>query len=445
MTKQRNRGVTDRPVRRDPRDLPGAAARHCQPLLDDRDDGALPRRRPPRSPFGERCRHSSTISLVPEHRLTPSPARLARTSGGWIAAVTIASLTGLGLPGLATATSSVASGSVSASSGLRVGEVAFGATEQFRHTADSSLLSAAVVDVDTVLGYQNGRAAGTGVVLSPDGEVVTNNHVVEGATAVSVTDVGNGRVYPADVTGYDRTHDVAVLHLRGASGLATAPIGNSSSVAVGDPVTGFGNAGGAGGAPQPAPGFVTALGRTITAQDSATGSSEQLTGLIETNANIQPGDSGGPLADRAGQVVGIDTAASSTFQLLPPGPRGYAIPINQALAVVTDITSATGSPSVHLGPTAFLGVGVADATDATGASPAGAAVRQVLPDTPAQRVGLITGDVIVSVDGERTDSATALTHSLDRHHPGDEILLGWVDPSGLQHTANVLLAAGPVG
>jgi S1-C subfamily serine protease len=176
----------------------------------------------------------------------------------------------------------------------------------------ASRVDPGLVDVTSTLGYQGATAMGTGIVLTSNGEILTNNHVVNGATSVSVRDIGNGKTYKATVVGYDESHDVAVLQLSGASGLTTATTGNSSAVKVGDNVVGLGNAGGAGGTPSVAPGTVTALNQSITASDEGGGSSEQLSGLIETNADIQPGDSGGPLVNSYGQIIGMDTAASSS-------------------------------------------------------------------------------------------------------------------------------------
>ena len=169
-----------------------------------------------------------------------------------------------------------------------------------------------LVDINTTLKAENEEAAGTGQVLTSNGEVLTNNHVIEGATTISVTDIGNGKTYSATVVGYDRTEDVAVIQLKNASGLKTVSIGNSSDVAKGEGVVGIGNAGGVGGTPSVAGGSVTALGQSITASDAGDGTSEKLTNLIQTNCDIQPGDSGGPLVNASGKVVGMDTAASGT-------------------------------------------------------------------------------------------------------------------------------------
>jgi S1-C subfamily serine protease len=149
-----------------------------------------------------------------------------------------------------------------------------------------------LVDIDTLLGFQEEEAAGTGIVLTTSGEILTNNHVINDATAISVRDIANGKAYSATVVGYDTTKDVAVLQLKGASGLQTASIGTSSNVVVGQTVVGIGNAGGTGGTPSAAGGTVTDLNQSITAADEGDGSSEQLTDLIETNADIQPGSRG---------------------------------------------------------------------------------------------------------------------------------------------------------
>jgi S1-C subfamily serine protease len=336
-------------------------------------------------------------------------------------------------------------------------------TGSLNAAAIAAQVNPSIVNVNTVLGFQNRQAAGTGIVLTSEGEVLTNNHVVEGATSIQVTDVGNRRTYQATVVGYDRSHDVAVLRLRGASGLRTATIGDSGKLAVGDPVLGLGNAGGAGGTPVAAAGNVTALGQSITAADDLNGSSEQLSGLIQVDANIQSGDSGGPLVNASAQVIGVDTAASTGYQFRGRGGRGgqtgeaqgFAIPINQAMSIVRQIESGTATSSVHIGDTAFLGVSVSSASgpgsadgqdQSDGESPAtGATVQQVVSDSPAQQAGLRRGDVITSVDGQDVASATALTNLMDTHHPGDRITVTWTDRAGDQHTATVVPVTGPVG
>ncbi len=182
--------------------------------------------------------------------------------------------------------------------------------QAFDPAAVAAKVSPGLVDVNTVLGYENARAAGTGIVLTSDGEILTNHHVIEGATSISVTDVGNGKTYSASVVGYDEEHDIAVLKLKDASGLETAKTGNSDQVKLGDQVVGIGNAGGDGGTPSYAAGKVTGLNQSITATDENGQDPENLEDLIQTDANIQAGDSGGPLANANGEVVGVDVAGS---------------------------------------------------------------------------------------------------------------------------------------
>ncbi|ORW71313.1 S1C family serine protease [Mycolicibacter senuensis] len=295
-----------------------------------------------------------------------------------------------------------------------------------------------VVNIDAQMGYQSAVGAGTGIVLDPSGVVLTNNHVIAGATNLTVVSVANGQSYEVDVLGFDRSHDVAVLQLRGASGLPPANIGDSSKVAVGDPVVAMGNAGGQGGTPSAVPGKVIGLNQTVSAADELTGTTETLTNMIKADTAIRPGDSGGPMVNAAGQVIGMNTAASDNYKFAQPGGEGYAIPINQAMAIAGQIRSGISSPTVHIGETAFMGVGVVDRDG-------GARVAQVLDGTPAAESGIARDDVITSVNGRPVNSATDLTDVLDQRHPGDIITLTWRTPMGSEHSATITLVPGPVG
>jgi S1-C subfamily serine protease len=308
-------------------------------------------------------------------------------------------------------------------------------------------VSPALVDIVTTLGYQHAAAAGTGLVLTRSGEVLTNNHVIEGATAIKVRDIGNGQTYRATVVGYDRSHDVAVLKLRGASGLRTVATSNSAAASVGERVVAIGNAGGTGGNPSVVSGHIVSVGASVTARDASAGTSEQLTGLIGHNAPIRPGDSGGALVDQAGKVIGINTAASSGYRL-EGGTQAFAIPINQALSIARQIEARHGSATIHIGATGFVGVGVMSADQARAQGlPAGrgAVIAGVFPGTPASRAGITAGDVIVSAAGEHVGSPLGLQSVLGRHHPGDQVTIGWLDRSGRGHSATVTLIKGPAG
>ena len=302
--------------------------------------------------------------------------------------------------------------------------------------AAAAAVEPAVVQITTKIDYQQAIGTGTGTVIDPGGVVLTNYHVVAGANTVTGT-VG-GRDYPADLVGYDRTHDIAVLQLRGAGGLPTAPIGDSGQVVVGESTVGLGNARGVGAPLTHETGPVTALNRTVNAEDSLTGSSEEVNGLIEVAADVRPGDSGGPLVNSAGQVIGVVTAATVTFQM-GPGGKGFAIPINDAMAVAGQIRSGAPSPTVHIGQPVLLGVGV-------GTQPrreAGIIVRDVMRGGPADQAGIAIGDIITVLDGTSLDSATTLTYVLDRHYPGDVVDLTWVDRSGQQRSGKAALVSGP--
>jgi S1-C subfamily serine protease len=170
-----------------------------------------------------------------------------------------------------------------------------------------------IVDIDAKLGFQSAVGAGTGIVIDPS-VILTNNHVVAGATDLTARSIANGQTYPANVIGFDRQHDIAVLQLAGG-GLPVANIGNSDGLSVGQPVVSLGNAGGAGGAPSVEEGRIAALNQTVSANDALTGSTETLVGLIQVDANIRPGDSGGPTVNSANQVIGMNTAATQNFHL----------------------------------------------------------------------------------------------------------------------------------
>jgi S1-C subfamily serine protease len=325
-----------------------------------------------------------------------------------------------------------------------------------------------LVDIDTELKYQDSAAAGTGMVLTSNGEVLTNNHVIEGATSITATDVGNGKTYQAEVVGYDRTGDVAVIQLENASGLRTVSLGNSSLLRTGTGIVGIGNAGGNGGTPSYAGGSVKALNRSITASDESDGTSENLTGLIATNAGIEPGDSGGPLVTSNGKVVGMDTAASSAFQFQAAGAAtssAFSIPINTATAIAAELKAGKSSATLHVGPTAFLGVsmepvqsgsggfggfggglGSGSGTSSGNSSVSGEEVTDVFSGSPAAEAGLAAGDTITSFAGvnvQRQSSSNEVSTLISGEKPGDQVKVAFVDPHGDQHNATVTLASGP--
>ncbi len=286
-----------------------------------------------------------------------------------------------------------------------------------------------IVEIDTVLQYQSAQAAGTGMVLTSDGEILTNNHVVDGATRITVTISSTGATYSATVVGTDPTDDVAVLRLANASGLQTAHL-SSTTATVGESVTGVGNAGGT-GTLTAAAGTVTALEQSITASDETGGNSEQLSGLIETDAPIRAGDSGGPLYGEDGTVIGMDTAASTGGV-----SQAYAIPIDDAEAIAAQIVGGVDNATIHQGLPAFLGVSMQDTWS-------GATVAGVVSGAPAADAGITAGDVITSVDGTAIASASDLSSALAAYAAGDRVTITWTGVAGAQQTATVTLATGP--
>lgn len=298
--------------------------------------------------------------------------------------------------------------------------------------AASALVEPAVVRIDTAVDYQGVVGLGTGFVIDPGGQILTNFHVVQGADRITGT-VG-GRPYAGQLVGYDRKRDVAVVQLLGAAGLPVAPIGDVNLLAPGEPLVALGNAMGSDAPLTQEVGTLTAFGRTVEAEDALTGTTDQLTGLFEFAAPVRAGDSGGPVVNGAGQVVGITTAASVNFRM-GPGGKGFAIPINDAMAVAAQIRAGVRSDNVHIGPPTLLGVGVRTAPR----DQPGVLIQEVMVGGPAEQAGLQAGDVIITLDGTLLDSTNTLTSVLDRHYPGEILDLTWIDRSGQTRTGKAVL------
>lgn len=315
-------------------------------------------------------------------------------------------------------------------------------------TRASKAQAKGIVNITTVLKYEGAEAAGTGMVLTSNGEILTNNHVVEGSTSIKAKVVSTGKTYKAKVVGTDKKDDVAVLKLTNASGLTTVHP-ESAAVSTGDKVVGIGNAGGTGKLTA-APGKVTALNQQITTMSEGAADSESLTGLIQTSANVQAGDSGGPLEQADGDVVGMDTAAS-TNSSTGNSSSGYAIPINTALQIAETIESGQETNAVSIGYPAFLGIELGTTgvqsngeTNGSGTRRRGATVAGVIPGTPAASAGLESGDVITKVGSHSVGSAKKLSSTLDGYKPGQSVTIRWTDVAGAAHQQSVKLVNGPV-
>jgi S1-C subfamily serine protease len=325
--------------------------------------------------------------------------------------------------------------------------------------------------VDITANGPDGQDEGTGMVLTPSGIVLTNNHVVDGSTVVTAQVDGTGKSYPVTVLGTDATDDVALLKLDGAD-FMTVTIGNSSAINVGDQVVAIGNALALSGSETVTNGIISATGRSVSVEDQSTGLTENLKGLFQTSAPINPGNSGGPLVDSAGQVIGINTAqASSGGSGEPTSNVGFAIPINQAMGIARQIQAGKASATVDIGPHPVMGVEVTTvacaegqdnctplgSTSPSGAVPfpgeptggytapvdQGAVVTEVLQGYPAQAAGLVVGDVITSFNGATVKSLSDLSDQLSHLKVGGKVTVGWVTGNGSHRSATVTLAAGP--
>jgi S1-C subfamily serine protease len=337
-------------------------------------------------------------------------------------------------------------------------------------------VSPSVVDITATLGYDDETASGTGFFVDPkEGIVLTNNHVIRDATSVTVAIPGTQRSYQARIVGADAAADIAVLRVTPPPGAPSAPIGDSSAVSVGSTVVAIGNRAGAGGPPVLAAGVISATGRTIQAADGASGFTETLHNMLQTTAKIQPGDSGGPLADSAGVVIGVDTAAGAGG-----AEAGYAIPINTAMSAERRIVSGRPSAGIVLGVGGFLGVIVPSTTAPSpraqaaeertlGTAPAGAAsqigclpteagagvpvsvapvdsgalVDGVLCGTAADAAGITAGDVIIMADGHAVSSPDGLTAIVNACPPGSLVQVTWVSPADATRTSRVRLDPAP--
>ena len=365
------------------------------------------------------------------------------------------------IPDSSGSSSSGSSSSGSSSSGTN------GQQSSIDLNAITSKVSPAIVNITSSL--ENGRAAGTGIVVSSSGLVLTNNHVIADSTNLQVEIGGDGSSHPAKVLGYDIADDVALVQIENVSDLTAASLGNSSSLQVGDAIVALGNAGGKGGTPSVVSGTVTALDQQITAADQGGSNAETLDGLIQVNANIQPGDSGGPLVNADGKVVGMDAAASSGnggfgFGGQSTSNEGYAIPIEDALAIAKQIQAGDAGANIHVGAhRALLGVAITNHSatangyndpfggngdvggqsgSGSSASGNGASVSGVQSGSGAESAGLQDGDTIVGIDKTTIGSAQELTHAMVKYSPGDKVTVKWVDSSGQSRTATIELGSG---
>jgi S1-C subfamily serine protease len=392
----------------------------------------------------------------PENPVSPDPAP-GKSRKPWIAIVVavaaVVCIGGLGTATVAeltathsTTTSSTAAPSTGSSNtfggnrfggGLQGGQaIGQQATAgESTATATTAAQEVGVVTINTVLDYDSGsQAAGTGMILTSSGYILTNNHVVEDSTSITVTVESTGKEYTAVVVGTDKTADVAVLKLVGASGLTPVSFASTASVSVGDSVYSVGNAEGT-GTLVTASGTVGAVDQSLTIGNDSSDTSENLSGLIELNSDVVSGDSGGPLFNKSGEVIGMVTAASSGSAVV----TGYALSISEVLKVADAIEAGNSSSSIVIGYPAFAGINISLANNTV----AGVPVASTFPGMPAAKAGITTGDTITSVNGIAVTSGTQLSAAIQAHKVGDSVSITWLDTAGVSHTASITLVGGP--
>jgi S1-C subfamily serine protease len=439
---------------------------------------------PPRPPRRRGLATAITYLAVAAIAATAGGLVVAFADGGSPPAATAGnnSQGSLGLPG-----GSIFPGAGGSNSGSN-GDSGSGAVSRSTMQRLSAAVTPGLVVITSNLKYDGPgvAAAATGMIISHDGLVLTNNHVINGTTGLTARVVSTGKQYTATWLGYDKGSDVAVIKLNGASNLPTVPIGNSSTVKVGDGVVGMGNANGTGRISYVA-GTITNLDQAITASDDGSGeAAEHLTDMLQTNAQIIPGDSGGPLVSTDGKVIGMDTAASTNSTANSGQDVGFAIPINRAITLAREIIAGHAGAGIKIGTSGFVGVLVpSDKGNQSNKTNPAAQLRQEeaqdqafgqnspapsgcvqsdqnagvptriapvgsgtlvlgsLCQTPAATAGIGAGDVITRVDSKAVSSPASLMNILGAIRGGTSVKITWVTPENQSVTRTMKLAVAP--
>lgn len=282
-------------------------------------------------------------------------------------------------------------------------------------------------------------AAGTGIIVTSDGYILTNKHVIEGATKINVV-LDDGTTFEnVEVAAVDPLNDVAFLKIGGVDNLKAATLGDSKTVSVGQQVIAIGNALGQ-YQNSVTSGIVSGTGRSLTATDSTGSMSEQLSDMIQTDAAINSGNSGGPLVNAAGEVIGINTATSSSAENM-----GFAIPISSVKGMLKQLTESGKASRAYIG---VYGVDITPEVAKEYNLPVSAGAylyssakySPVIKDSPADKAGLQTKDIITAVNGAKVGVAGSLSSLIGEYKPGDIVQLTVVR-DGKEIAVNVTLGA----
>jgi S1-C subfamily serine protease len=397
------------------------------PVEFDIPDLEPPASRPPYEAGAQTVRFEAPPTQPPP--APPAPPAAARAPR-WLAVAMVGTLLGGGAAG--------------AVAGRITAEDATGSTSQSVSTSNNGSVITQTGDVQAILAkvqpgvvyihtqaQRGGRffpsqGAGTGVVLTPDGEVLTNAHVVAGATSIRVNLAGESQPRTATLVAADSGNDIALLKINGASNLKTVELGSSGDLRVGDDVVAIGNALDLKGGFTVTRGIVSALNRSIDAQDGV-----ELSGLIQTDAAINPGNSGGPLVNAGGQVVGINTAVDGQAQNI-----GFAIAIDRVKPMLERLRTGQSTTAT---PRAYLGV----STQVVDGTP-GATVVEVGAGTPAAGAGIQVGDVIVAIENQQVTDPDSLGAAITARAPGDRVNVT-LQRAGTRRTVQITLGTRPAG
>lgn len=403
----------------------------------------------------EKPSYTTNNSVMKKDQPAPAKERKSSGNGGLIALAAFSLL--IGIAGLAVGIIALIGGFKGNAQTSTVSAEGYyqGNSVEFEETSIANIankVTPAVVSIITESRRSNGyysffgggsstqQSAGTGMIVTADGYILTNKHVIEGATSVQVITQAGDTYEKVKIIGSDPLNDVAYLKIEGVSNLPTIPLGDSKTIAIGQPVLAIGNALGV-YQNSVTQGIVSGAGRSVTASDSSGTNSETLTDMIQTDAAINPGNSGGPLVNAAGEVIGINTAVSQSANGL-----GFAIPISATKGMLNRIIESGKAERAYLGLT-YVTITAEVAKEFDLSVTQGAYVYNensrngaVVKDGPADKAGIETGDIITKIGNIEVGRAGSISTLVGEYKAGDTIEVTYIR-DGETKTTKVTLEA----